>query len=1330
MFRFVIFLLLFTFSLQVEAGNRYRFRTLSPEGGFLYDGILSILQDKSGFIWILMDNDLCRFDGYEYKHYYAYFTVQNPAKEWTFSNMAIDSQGTLFVNTNNGLYRYDQTQDTFRQLDGISVDIVKTDAKDRIWVWKNYQWSILNPETYQQQTPVLENTDKSPTVSPLFCCNKEDIYVCSYGKIYRFNESKNEYSLCLRMPHPGKRILYAKAHKGKLWALVQDDGIYKIDLSTFSIETHSDFFKENGPVAVRAFYIDKNGAVWIGTINGLYVRNPATQEYTHYRHSLTDPFSLPNNSVWTIDEDNQKNVWIGTYAGAVCYVNLDEKVPFSTYFPQNESLSHIPVSAFAEDEQSLWIGTEGGGINRMDKQTGRFSYYSHANTEQSLAHNNVKSLVLDSNQNLWVAMFSGGLDCLHIPSRRFQHFKHSKDNNSLKYNNVRKIIPEGNSGLWIAYQARNLTVSFFDFHTRTFSHLNFAEKDKNYYIFDILRGKDNQLWILSSEKLYLLDTESRSIRGIEIQPQTFMNFQAFCMDDSGNLWIGTIGNGLVKYNPDACEYRIYDDLSKYNFSSIYSICYDDERNIWMGTNNGLIQYNIDGKTFYGYDKDDGVQGLVYHPLASMKGMNGYLYFGGTNGFTIVNPSEVMPNTHRPRAIISDFYIDYSPASSLLALSRGEIVLNHRQENFGFQFSSDNYLIPEKNLFRYRLKGYYDEWIETGAANRTIQYSKVKPGNYYFEVEAANNDGLWSGNVTSIKIVRKTSPWLNLPAFIIYLLIISVICHFVIHHYRLQKKLELQLYLENMEKNKQEKIHQSQLRFFTNISHDFKTPLSLIIASVEKLHQEGLKEYYYRILNRNARRLLNLVNEIMDLRTIENGKLEMELRPTDIKSCVQEIAADFADYALQRDIHFTVHYAPNFPEYLLVDANILEKIILNLLNNSFRFTPQGGTITLELLSSLKDFHTPYQTSYTLKENEIPDNTFLIVVRDSGVGIKKEAIDRIFDRFYKSDSGNTDAYAGTGVGLSLVKSLVLLHKGVIMVYSEVGKGSDIAVCLPLEKAQPEKPVETVKEVSFGQEEILSGLLQNEKKRILLVEDNEDLRNLLTAFLSSDYEITPAADGMEASEILSAQVIDMVVSDIMMPKKDGVALCSEIKTQVETSHIPVILLTAKTGIESKIEGADSGADVYLEKPVDCNLLKLSIQNIFKRQQQLKEYYAKNHYADSSLLASNERENKFLKRFVQVIDDNMSHPELDVDKIGAALSMSRSKLYRKVKEATGKSIVEFILKQRLLKAARLIIEKDLPLREVMDRVGIESQPYFTRAFKKEFGETPAAFAHKHRKQ
>lgn len=594
----------------------------------------------------------------------------------------------------------------------------------------------------------------------------------------------------------------------------------------------------------------------------------------------------------------------------------------------------------------------------------------------------------------------------------------------------------------------------------------------------------------------------------------------------------------------------------------------------------------------------------------------------------------------------------------------------------------------------------------------------------------------------IKIVRETAPWFSLPAFFVYVAVVVGIACLIFRHYAEKKKLKLLLYQENIERDKKEQIHQAQLRFFTNISHDFRTPLSLILAALDKLRREGLKEYYYRILNGNVQRLLNLVNELMDFRTVENGMMKLELQPLDINCLVREIANDFIDYAEQRKMDFEVKCDETLPIEIYADRNVVEKIVMNLLNNAFKYTRNGGRILLETRKG-KDFVSQYKNNYTVGEGV--GEAFSIIVSDTGVGISGESISSVFERFYKVNTVNADSHLGTGIGLALVKSLVLLQKGTVSIHSEREQGTDMIVCLPLDSGifnetdfleqnekQPDVPVSHTdkEEIPGVVRDMEDEFLPSTKKKILITEDNEDLRVLIAESLSDEFQVMQAGDGLEALKLIGEVEFDLIISDIMMPNKDGVSLCNDIKSNIETSHIPVILLTAKTSLESKMEGADSGADLYFEKPIDLTYLKLSIRNVFRNQQQLKEHYAKNYYADSSELSSNEQDSKFLKKMIDFIEANMEQSDMDVNQIAEELSMSRSKLYTKVKGLTGKSVVEFVLNCRLRKAAKLIIEENMTMREVMMQIGIESQAYFTNSFKKVFGETPTSFAAKHKKK
>ncbi len=492
--RYLLFFLILIYIISpCTATGDYKFRTMSPSGGFYYDGIKAIEQDKEGFIWTMMDYELYRFDGYHYKKYYPYFASMAPTKRWIFNNMASDLLGYLYVNTNNGVYRYDRNSDQFEKIYD-PVSHIKVDKANNVWIRIKEKWSILNTQTGELNTPNYDGK-AAGGVNTAFCIYNNDLYTFIGQKVYRFNYAKNEFVFCLTLPDSDGNIRFAQAYMGKLWIFVNNSGLYKIDMSTFKIEDHYTLLTDYEGNSLRTFYIDKKGYIWFGTIDGIYIFDPTDGKLSHNKHSRTDPFSLPNNSIWEISEDRQGNIWIGTYSGTLCYVNIDENNAFKTYHPQNSGLNHTPVSAFAEDQQYLWVGTEGGGINRMNKATGEFSYITSAN---SITSNNIKSLITDAGHNLWISTFMGGLDLYNVGRQKVTNFKHTKGApHSLLVNDVRKTILEGDSGMWVAYQYQKAEVSYFSFREESFTHFSLDSISNNSYLFDILRQGEKTLWAIS-----------------------------------------------------------------------------------------------------------------------------------------------------------------------------------------------------------------------------------------------------------------------------------------------------------------------------------------------------------------------------------------------------------------------------------------------------------------------------------------------------------------------------------------------------------------------------------------------------------------------------------------------------------------------------------------------------------------------------------------------------------------------------------------------------------------------------------------------------------------
>ncbi len=1352
-YRFLLFPIFLLFSLSLfSQENSYLFHTFSPQGGLYYDGVTHIKQDKNGFIWILMEKDLYRFDGFEYKRYRNHFKQKNDLQKKNFRNILVDHIGRLFVVTADGLYLYHKITDTFSKVVHGDITFLSVTPNNTLLMSESNTFGFYD----EKKEAFVQIWYKGKPMSNIqsLITDKGDLYFLTWRRnIFKYNEHTKEVKLFYAFKKDGHIKGFCKIDE-TLWLLSRHNTFHRISLSTGNLLNDIDFLPANETLFSRKILSDKKKNIWIASQNGLYVFNTKNNTYQHYIHDKNNSFSLPNNSVWTVEEDMQKNIWIGTFSGGVSYVNLDRKTYFETQTPLNGGLNHNLISGFAEDNNYLWVATEGGGINQINKKTRKYSYHINDFYKNSIGSNNVKSIIIDKNNDLWFATFRGGLGYYNVKNNYFENYKHTENSNSVLINDLRKLVPDSNLGFWIIYQMDKLNISYYSFRSKLFTHYNLDEKNNKHYIFDMCLDRDNTAWIISYSKLYKLNTKNGTVKTIELPDASMLLGQTLFLDQQGFLWIGTEGKGLVRYNTYTGAFDFFDDILKFNVLTIYSIALDTNYNLWLGTDNGLFKFNTTTNNFLRFDIKDGVQGQVFYPFASYTNKEGKLYFGGTNGFTVVNTKGIKKNLTKPKAFISKFFIDNTltqpPFTKDYLLDSTttfphNLELNYKQSNFGFTFSSDNYLVPEKNRFKYRLKNYDDRWIEVSAQNRSVFYSKIPSGLYNFEVMAANNDGVW-GEPLQIKIKRLPAPWLTWWAYSIYMLILAGILYTIIKYYYNQKKLKMKLYLDTLEQEKKEEIHQSQLKFFTYISHDFRTPLSLISASVEKLRKDGLKEYYYRILSGNTKRLLNLVNELMDFRTIESGKMPLQVSQTNINTLIETLAFNFKDYAIQYDIAFNATTNNTNTLDFYADSNILEKIIVNLLDNAFKNTKKGGSVSISTYQNKSFFKPNFKNKISIGNNNYKEH-IAIVISDSGIGIPEDAFPHIFENYYKVNTENTNPTFGSGIGLSLVKSLVLLHKGTITAYSEPGQGTDFVICLPIgsfmytkNELAEKSNIEQKNKYINKQDIILPKQQPNEdfveedytlgKRKILVVEDNHDLRAMLSDYLASDFETIQAENGVIATQILNKQRIDLIISDIMMPKKDGITLCKEVKENINTSHIPFFMLTAKVGVDSKIEGVDSGADVYFEKPINFELLRLSIRNTFRQQQQMREHYSKNFFAEIHELTTSQREHEFLKRFIAILDENLDNPKMDVNQIASKLSMSRSKLYNKIKGITGRSIIEFITSYRLRKAAHLIIEKDLSIREIMTLVGFESQSYFTRAFKKEFASTPTHFGLKHKKK
>ncbi len=1350
------------------------FRRVSPEGGLGDNGLRDVVQDPWGFVWLITVHDLFRFDGYTFKRYTNKLPKFQHNSGWDLNQLALDPDGIVFVASHGGLLKYNPFSDSFDRVYDKPVELIKRDANDRLWICSNTIGIFDAIDNVF--TPVYCFNDIIKSVSTVYEDASGFYLATNEGEIYQLEEQAFNFKRLLTKV--GKNVKDMTGLDTSLFVLTEHEGMFVVDLNKKKIKEHYTFFYSEGDTRhiVRHLHKDKFGHIWISTQKGAYVLDPVENTYTRHQYDESNSYGLPSSSIWKIADGNQDNLWIGSYSGGLSFLSFSEKSVFKSFNSKTDALSFPVVSSIAEQGDYLWVGTEGGGLNRYDMQTGEFRHYSHHKSGSGLSFNNVNSLQLIG-EDLWISLPRGGLDRLNTKTNTIKNYSSSNPEYTMSNDHIEKIVVEGDSVIWFTYLEGNISLSHFSLPKDQFKHFFLNDEPYNLEgnVADVCMGNGDTLWIATAQ-LYVMNTRSLKATACQGQNRTEwnpINIQTISHNKkTGDIWIGTSGQGLIRYAVDSNEYLQEAVLSKFGVHAIFAIEFDDLGYVWCSTDNGLFRYSPADGQLLQFNKADGTQGKVYCRYATYKSKSGKLYFGGNEGFTIVDPTLVSRNEYKPDVIISELLINNEPTTpdspdsplKTAIYQTSDIKLKHDQNNFSFEYTSSNYLNSEKNRFRYRLHGYDDNWIETDALHRIASYAKVPAGKYVFEIITANNDGIW-GKQRNIDVTVAPAPWLSHWAIALYCLFGLGIILSAFRYSNERRKLKMQLYLEEKEHEQKEEYHQEQLRFFTNVSHDFRTPLSLIMAAFDnvKPQLEGTK--YKDIIENNVKRLHNLVNELLDFRALQNGKMRLKPEKNNWNEVIRKNAADFYEYASQKGIRFLCRLDEHIPAALYFDPKVLEKILLNLLNNAFKYTSAGGFVTVTTLNDVSSFRSSHENSYTDEQEPLLSDKagiepgvheVSIIVSDSGIGISDASISKVFERYYRVNDVTGEQHIGSGIGLALVKSLVELYGGKITIYSERNKGTDIVVTFYLKDStaddtgkttesvtnEPDNFIESTPDKAVKQLEISRSIPQSEdaipiaehshfvsKKLVLLVEDNDELRELIAEMLSDYYEVLEAENGAVALKILEDENPELILTDIMMPVMSGTVLCRSVKENIETSHIPVVMLTARSGIENQIDGMETGADVYIEKPVNKRLLLVSLANLFKQQERIKEYYSKNYFADAMELKLGKRDNEFMEALQNEIEKQISDPDLDVNHLASSLAISRSKLYTKTKALTGKSVVEFIRVYRLRKIARLLLEEDQPINIVIEKAGIDNPSYFSRIFKKEFGMTPTEFIDKNKK-
>ena len=1124
----------------------------------------------------------------------------------------------------------------------------------------------------------------------------------------------------------------------RIWVATEGAGLFLINPKTKEIKNY--LHSPSNPKSISSNYIrslamDSQNRLWIGTFNDLNIYHEGTDSFASYSSNPVENGSLSQRSVRSIFMDSQGGMWLGTYFGGLNYYHpIRNRFKNIRNIPYKNSLSDNVVSCIVEDkDKNLWIGTNDGGLNLYNPITQRFTSYTLQEDESArgIGSNNIKAVYVDEKKSLvYIGTHAGGLSILHRNSGQVENF--NQRNSQLVNENVYAILPDGEGNLWLGTLSALVR---FNPEQRSFTTIE-KEKDGtpvvSKQITTLFRDSHKRLWIGGEEGLSVFKQEGLDIQKASILPvsnvtKLFTN----CIYEASNgvIWVGT-REGFYCFNEKDKQIKRYNTTNGLPNNVVYGILEDSFGRLWLSTNRGISCFNPETEKFRNFTESDGLQSNQFNTASYCRTSVGQMYFGGINGITTFRPELLLDNPYTPPVVITKLQlfnkvVRPDDETGILTKNISEtksITLKSWQTAFSIEFVVSNYISGQHNTFAYKLEGYDKEWYYL-TDSRTVSYSNLPQGTYQFLVKAANSDGKWNPIPTALEIIVLPIWYKTWWALLIFFATFAGFITFVFRFFWMRKSMEAQLEIERRDKEHQEEINQMKMRFFINISHELRTPLTLILTPLQEIINK-ISDRWTRnqleYIQRNANRLLHLVNQLMDYRRAELGVFELKAKKGNAHQLIQDNFLFYDKLARHKKITYTLHSELEDKE-VLFDANYLELIVNNLLSNAFKYTESGQSITV-----------------TLKEE---NGWLLLQVSDTGIGIPINKQGKIFERFYQIES----EHVGSGIGLSLVQRLIELHHGRIELDSEENKGSTFSVYLP-QDLSVYKPSELASNNEQNEEEqvystnskamyfIDTEKVENEsvesgdKKRgtILIVEDNNEIRRYLSNGLADLFNTLEAGNGEEALEKLKDNEVDVIVTDVMMPVMDGIKLCKNVKQNIRTCHIPVIILSAKTDIKDQMEGLQMGADDYIPKPFSLAILTTKIQNMMRTRRRMLDKYAKSLEVEPEKITFNAMDEALLKRAMAIVEKNMDNIEFSTDEFAREMNMSRSNLHLKLKAITGESTIDFIRKIRFNEAAKLLKDGRYTVAEVSTMVGFNTPSYFATSFKKYFGCLPTEYIKK----
>jgi len=1268
--------------------------------------VTCFIKDKYGYGWVGTRNGLARFDGYTFFQY-------DTLKGLFIENLLIDNKNDLWIASNNGIYKYNRLTDNFR----LTVKGYTHDASfynDTIYFLLGRSlMKLTRGNSAEAENKILANA---------YVVNRNGIWyspgaggVKLYGKDLHFLDGRSVSFM--KQTESG---IFIGCNNGQLFLKDAENNITRIEINNH----HKVFDVER----VKDEY-------WIATDgNGILVIDKDLNFKKHIYNKVDNISILPSNSIYDIFVSGDKVIWICSFgAGLACL--LPENMPFLNITPRTgEPNSLVAKEGYAIfiDKDKYLLGTN-YGFSEWDIKKNRFKNYCVNKLTSELKGTKVRSITKDRKNNYWIATYDGLL------GKYTPHFKLLKTYHPLTKTpeEIQAIVQVFN------IDKENMLLSSFTggkgltlFNTSSGKVYDISSgkqklKRRFWQVSSIRKNQSGQIVVLINRLgLYQYIPKKNQIYNLtpEINEKLNMVLNDFYHDKQGNYWIATKTNGLLKISPNGEILKKWAHKDGLPTNTVLRIESLDDHFLWLSTIDGLCRLDMKTERLQIFDSRHGLSTNEFSPRSSLKTPDNKIIFGCSEGFVIVDPAKVIVDTSKTKVIISDIIFQNKSIKNLSdeqyltkpLEETGKIVLPFKRNSFTIKFFTNDNNLPKYNNFAYRLKGLEDNWIYLGEANHTT-YTNLSPGEYVFEVKSTNKSNVWNDNPTKLTI-KILPPWyLTWWAFILYALAFLAAIFMIFRYYKKRLHWRMELNLARFKAKQEHELTEKKLTFFTNISHDLKTAATLISAPVnDLLEKERCTEDQKKkllVVKRNAERLYKLNVDLLEFRKITQNQLPLKVKETDLAPVIRNIFEAYNEQCRKKRISYTLNYSVDGPVW--TDPKKIEKILWNLISNAVKYTRKGGSVTV----SVSDFETNDGKHIKME------------VSDTGIGISKDSLNKIFDRFYQVGKSETSLFGGVGIGLYIVKELTTLHHGKVKVESEKNKGSKFSIVIPVDKSYfskdeiaADEEIQAADEPKFnvtisetGNAKTLEKNKRYNRQKIVIVEDNPEMRSYLYEHFGADNSVYAAENGKQGLSLILSKEPDIVISDVKMPEMTGYELCDKLKNDFNTSHIPVILLTGNTSLDDKLKGMYAGADSYITKPFEIKYLDAVVQSILLNRQKLREKFLRLEPVKEEKEKISKKDIEFINLLKEFLIDNISEQDLNIEFLVNHFAMSRSKLNRKIKSLTGMTPNNYIKTLRLKKAYDLLREKDSRVSDVAYQTGFSDPNYFTICFKKEFGENPS---------